>query len=312
MVINLAKFWKATDMTKNTFAAELLDAAMFAAERHSTQRRKDAAASPYINHPLALARLLASVGQVEDVDVLRAALLHDTVEDTDTSEAELRVRFGDAVADIVMEVTDDKTLPKQRRKELQVEHAPHKSRGAALVKLADKTCNLRDIASSPPANWSMSRRQDYFDWAKQVVDGLPPVNAALHAAFCAAFQERPQTRQEASPTESDGHWLSMPGAWKGSSGFVRVMNSGAIEIELYDFSERAHESLGADVSTIYTVRKDDLPALASSLAIGFGGEPPDVANLPEHLTRLLDVQLLIRWLTEDSGVAFSKYVDFSV
>lgn len=172
-------------------AAQLLDAVMFAAERHRNQRRKDVEASPYINHPIALAHLLATVGRVDDLDVLRAAVLHDTLEDTATSEAELRERFGDAVADIVMEVTDDKSLPKQRRKELQIEHAPHKSRGAALVKLADKTCNLRDIAMAPPADWPIIRRQEYFDWAKRVVDGLPPVSEAMLAAFRAEYQKRP-------------------------------------------------------------------------------------------------------------------------
>lgn len=178
-------------MTKNAVAAELLEAVMFAAERHRNQRRKDAEASPYINHPIALAHLLATVGAVDDLDVLRAAILHDTVEDTETSESELRERFGDAVAGMVMEVTDDKALPKQRRKELQVEHAPHKSPGAALVKLADKTCNLRDIAAAPPADWSLARRQEYFDWAERVVDGLPKVNAPLLAAFQQAYAARP-------------------------------------------------------------------------------------------------------------------------
>lgn len=171
--------------------AELLDAVMFAAERHRDQRRKDAQTSPYINHPIALAHLLATVGAVDDMDVLRAAILHDTVEDTETTEAELRERFGDAVTDIVMEVTDDKALPKQERKALQVEHAPHKSVGATLVKLADKTCNLRDIANTPPATWSVVRCREYFDWARHVVDALPKVNAALLAAFDAAHARRP-------------------------------------------------------------------------------------------------------------------------
>lgn len=182
-------------MTKSAVAAELLEAVMFAAERHRNQRRKDAEASPYINHPIALAHLLATVGEVEDLDVLRAAILHDTVEDTETSEAELRARFGDAVAGLVMEVTDDKALPKPRRKELQVEHAPHKSAGAALVKLADKTCNLQDIAAAPPADWPLARRQEYFDWAKRVVDALPPVSAPMLAAFNAAFARRPQAQR---------------------------------------------------------------------------------------------------------------------
>lgn len=172
-------------------SAKLLDAVMFAADRHRNQRRKDAEASPYINHPIALAHLLATTGLVDDIDVLRAAILHDTIEDTETTYAELLERFGAAVANIVQEVTDDKSLPKPRRKELQVEHAPHKSKGAALVKLADKTCNLRDIAQTPPADWTLSRRQEYFDWAKRVVDGLPPVNPSLKQAFEEAYSHRP-------------------------------------------------------------------------------------------------------------------------
>lgn len=166
---------------------------MFAAERHSNQRRKDAEASPYINHPIALAHLLATVGGVEDLNVLRAAILHDTVEDTETTEVEIRERFGDEVAEMVMEVTDDTSLPKQRRKELQVENAPHKSQGAAMIKLADKTCNLRDIATAPPADWPLLRRQEYFDLARRVVDGLPNVSAPLLAAFDAAYAVRPRT-----------------------------------------------------------------------------------------------------------------------
>lgn len=171
--------------------SRLLDAALFAAERHKDQRRKDKAASPYINHPLTLAKLLSVDGGVSDVEVLMAALLHDTIEDTDTTEEELRGRFGDRVTGIVLEVTDDKSLPKQVRKDLQVEHAPHKSLEAALVKLADKTCNLRDIASAPPADWPLKRRRDYFDWAKSVVDGLPLVNPTLRRLFDEACTARP-------------------------------------------------------------------------------------------------------------------------
>ena len=173
-------------------AAALLDAVMFAADRHRNQRRKDAEASPYINHPIALAHLLATTGGVTDLDVLRAAILHDTIEDTQTTEAELRSRFGDAVAAMVMEVTDDETLPKQRRKELQIEQAPHISNGAALVKLADKTCNLHDVANAPPVGWTLARRQEYFEWAKRVVDRLPPVNDALLRAFADAYAGKPE------------------------------------------------------------------------------------------------------------------------
>ena len=175
----------------NVDVVTLLSAISFAAHKHRDQRRKDNAASPYINHPIALAHLLASTGGVDDIVVLQGAILHDTVEDTETTYEELVERFGRAVADVVAEVTDDKALPKVRRKELQVEHAPHKSREAALVKLVDKTCNLLDVANAPPVDWSLARRQEYFDWAKRVVDGLPPVNVELKAAFDAAFALRP-------------------------------------------------------------------------------------------------------------------------
>jgi guanosine-3',5'-bis(diphosphate) 3'-pyrophosphohydrolase len=174
-----------------TGTTQLLKALEFAAARHRDQRRKDAEASPYINHPIALAALLADTGAVEDPVVLQAAVLHDTIEDTETSYDEILARFGKDVADVVMEVTDDRTLEKAVRKQMQVDHAPHKSREAALVKLADKTCNLRDIASSPPPGWSLERRREYFDWAKRVVDGLPKVNPALEQAFEEAWRARP-------------------------------------------------------------------------------------------------------------------------
>ncbi|OOG58028.1 HD domain-containing protein [Polaromonas sp. C04] len=169
----------------------LLECIAFAAERHRNQRRKDADASPYINHPIALATLLATTGGIEDLVVLQAAVLHDTIEDTKTTYQELLDRFGEAVTRVVAEVTDDKTLPKAKRKELQVEHAPHMSREAALVKLADKTCNLWDMANAPPAGWPLERRREYFAWAKRVVDGLPAVSAELQRAFDAAYDLRP-------------------------------------------------------------------------------------------------------------------------
>ena len=171
--------------------AQLLEAISFAAEKHRNQRRLDHEKSPYINHPIALGVLLVQEGAVEDVEVLQAAILHDTIEDTNTTYEELRVRFGERVANIVAEVTDDKNLPKEVRKQLQVEHAPNKTPEAALVKLADKTCNLRDIAATPPADWSLERRREYFDWAKRVVDNLPRVNEKLYGAFRAAYALRP-------------------------------------------------------------------------------------------------------------------------
>lgn len=164
----------------------VLDAAAFAADKHRRQRRKDAEATPYINHPLALATILASEGGVSDAQVIAAALLHDTVEDTETTPAELEARFGPTVAGIVAEVTDDKSLPKLERKQLQVARAAHKSPGARLVKLADKIANLRDIAASPPADWDAARKADYVRWASEVVAGMRGTNAALEAAFDAA------------------------------------------------------------------------------------------------------------------------------
>ena|SRR5687768_14299272 len=169
----------------------IFDALQFAAHKHRDQRRKDPEASPYINHPIALANILWASGGIHDLDVICAALLHDTVEDTETTEAELVARFGKKVASIVMEVTDDKRLVKTERKQLQIDHAPHLSREAKLVKLADKIANVRDVASSPPANWPLERRREYFDWAKRVVDGLRGVNAKLEALFDEAHRLRP-------------------------------------------------------------------------------------------------------------------------
>jgi len=167
--------------------ARLIDAVAFAAGKHSSQRRKDVDASPYINHPIAVASLLAVEAGVSDLTTLQAAILHDTIEDTETSLEELIERFGVEVADIVMEVTDDKALPKDVRKQLQVAHAHKKSNSAAMVKIADKTCNLRDLANSPPNGWSHQRQREYFQWAKAVVDGLPEVSQGLLDLFGRAY-----------------------------------------------------------------------------------------------------------------------------
>ena len=170
-------------MTDITRMGLLLKAAAFASRKHSTQRRKDDEASPYINHPLALADVLANEGGIDDAETLCAALLHDTIEDTETTADELREQFGAAIAGIVGEVTDDKSLTKARRKELQVERATHASPMAKLVKLADKICNLRDILASPPADWPLERKRAYFEWAARVVAGVRGCNAELERAF---------------------------------------------------------------------------------------------------------------------------------
>ena len=144
-------------------------------------------ASPYINHPIALANVLCNEGGISDENVLCAALLHDTIEDTETTYDELVELFGKAIADFVMEVTDDKSLPKEIRKILQIEHAAQASYEAKLVKLADKISNLRDIASSPPASWDSNRKQEYFDWAKKVVDQLGGTNQVLEEIIDGLF-----------------------------------------------------------------------------------------------------------------------------
>ena len=171
--------------------ALLFRALAFAAHKHRDQRRKDAEASPYINHPIALAEVLAGEGGVADAEVLAAALLHDTIEDTDTSRAELEREFGARIASMVAEVTDDKSLPKADRKRLQIEHAAGLSQGAKLVKLADKICNLRDISASAPVNWSLQRQQEYFDWAKAVIDQVRGSDRKLEKLFDDAYQRRP-------------------------------------------------------------------------------------------------------------------------
>jgi GTP diphosphokinase / guanosine-3',5'-bis(diphosphate) 3'-diphosphatase len=170
---------------------QVLRAAAFAAERHRDQRRKGKYASPYINHPLALANLLAHDCGERDPTLLIAALLHDTVEDTGTTFAEIEQLFGADVAAIVREVTDDKSLPKAERKRLQVEQAAHISRGAQLVKLADKICNLRDLSSAPPSDWTRQRLREYFDWAKAVVDRMRGVHPQLEALFDREYLRKP-------------------------------------------------------------------------------------------------------------------------
>ena len=169
--------------------AALLGALDFAADKHRYQRRKGEDKSPYINHPIEVAAMLAGTGGIDDLAILMAAALHDTIEDTETTAEEIAERFGETVRGYVEEVTDDKSLPKTERKRLQVEHAPHLSNGARLIKLADKTCNVSDMLSRPPAGWDLERRRDYFDWAEAVVAGLEGVNPALEERFRQALEE---------------------------------------------------------------------------------------------------------------------------
>jgi len=169
----------------------ILKALEFSARKHKNQRRKDVEASPYINHPISLANILCNEAHVTDVNVICGALLHDTIEDTETEPEELQDEFGVEIKDIVMDVTDDTSLHRHQRKQAQIDHAPHISREAKLVKLADKISNLRDVSSNPPPSWSLDRRQQYFEWAKKVIDQLQGTDAQLESIFDTAYAQKP-------------------------------------------------------------------------------------------------------------------------
>jgi (p)ppGpp synthase/HD superfamily hydrolase len=167
----------------------VMKAAADAARWHSSQKRKGQAAEPYINHLLEVADLVATATEGREPDAVIAALLHDAVEDQEVTLEQIAAKFGAGVAGIVREVTDDKTLPKAERKRLQVETAARKSREAKLVKLADKTSNLRAIANSPPPDWSAERRQEYVRWAGEVVAQIRGASPWLEQQFDAAARE---------------------------------------------------------------------------------------------------------------------------
>jgi guanosine-3',5'-bis(diphosphate) 3'-pyrophosphohydrolase len=180
----------------------LIDALDYAARQHSDQRRKGTEKAPYINHPIALLRILAVEAGVHDMDVLSAAVLHDVIEDCsgtkqefiDVRREEIGISFGAQVLAIVEAVTDDKSLPKAARKQAQIEHTAHLPREAKLVKLAEKIANVRDIASCPPKNWEPARIEEYFGWAAQVVAAMRGTDAKLEALFDAALDEARQSR----------------------------------------------------------------------------------------------------------------------
>jgi guanosine-3',5'-bis(diphosphate) 3'-pyrophosphohydrolase len=160
-----------------------LKALHYAADMHRYQRRKDDDGSPYINHPIYVAQILSDIGGINDVDVLSAAILHDTVEDTRATFHDIELAFGLRIARIVEEVTDDKSMEKAERKQAQIDHAGHISREGALVKVADKIANVRDIGANPPKGWEPERRRAYLDWAERVVERCRPENPALTDYF---------------------------------------------------------------------------------------------------------------------------------
>jgi len=165
--------------TGATVMSGILKAMNFAAIKHTFQKRKDAAGTPYINHPIGVANILFFEGDIKDLVTIQAAILHDTVEDTDTTFDEITENFGCEVTNVVKEVTDDKTLPYAERKRLQIVTAPHKSDRGKAIKLADKIYNLRDLQRTVPVGWSLERAQQYFSWAQKVTNGCKGVSPKL-------------------------------------------------------------------------------------------------------------------------------------
>lgn len=155
----------------------------FAARAHADQRRKGAKGEPYVNHLTEVADLVGEATDYKDAVLIAAALLHDVIEDFDVTHAELVTEFGAEVADVVRECSDDTSLPRLERKRLQVQHIPHLSTRAKLVKLADKTSNLRAIDRTPPEGWSRDRKAEYVNFGRQIAAGAKGIAPKLDARF---------------------------------------------------------------------------------------------------------------------------------
>jgi GTP diphosphokinase / guanosine-3',5'-bis(diphosphate) 3'-diphosphatase len=169
--------------------ARVLAAADAAAKWHTHQRRKGPSQEPYLNHLLEVASLVAEATKGTDPDLVIAALLHDAIEDQEVPEEIIESKWGRTVVGLVLEVTDDKSLPKSVRKQKQIETSATKSSRAKLIKLADKTSNLRSIAVSAPAEWSVKRKLQYIAWSEQVGAVTRPINSWLESQFDSALEE---------------------------------------------------------------------------------------------------------------------------
>ncbi|MCX6311741.1 MAG: HD domain-containing protein [Bacteroidetes bacterium] len=161
---------------------KVIDAILFAAESHAGQFRKDGI-TPYINHPLEVMHLLIHTGEINDPEILIAAVLHDVVEDTNITIQEITDRFGEKVAKIVLELTDDKSLTKEERKMQQLISAIQLSESAKHIRISDKICNVYDILYAPPGDWGLERRKDYIVWANAVVGKIRGSNEKLEIRF---------------------------------------------------------------------------------------------------------------------------------
>ena len=160
----------------------ILKATEFSALKHQNQKRKDGK-TPYVIHPISVAVILSEVGGIDDEEILSAALLHDTIEDTDTTADEIDKEFGSKIMSIVKELTDSKELSYSERKQFQIDHAPNLSKEATLVKIADKISNVSDLIDEKPANWNDSRCKEYIDWAEAVINNCHKVNTPLEKHF---------------------------------------------------------------------------------------------------------------------------------
>ena len=161
----------------------VLRAAFFSGEKHKDQRRRDASETPYINHPLEVAYILMEEGGVTDATTLAAALLHDTIEDTNTTREELAMVFGREVSDLVVELTDLKTTAPEDKKQKELDQAHRLSEKAKQIKLADKTANIRDLVTMPPSTWDLQRRIAYFDFAAEIAKATSDASPQLMAVF---------------------------------------------------------------------------------------------------------------------------------
>lgn len=167
---------------------ELIDAILYAASSHAGQLRKDCV-TPYINHPIEVMHLLVYTGGIEDHEILMAAVLHDVIEDTSVTAEDIAERFGKNVASVVLELTDDVTLPKEERKRLQLQNAGKLSHAARLIRISDKICNVYDMLYAPPGNWDLKRRKEYIEWANAVVKKIPGTNDGLESHFEELIEE---------------------------------------------------------------------------------------------------------------------------
>jgi predicted nucleotidyltransferase len=249
--------------------ALLLNAVHFAAQKHRYQRRKDEDASPYINHPIEVAEIMARVGEVSDLAILLAGVLHDTVEDTGTTFSELEQAFERDVRLLVEEVTDDKSLAKDVRKRLQIEHAPGLSRRAQQIKIADKICNVHDVTHTPPPKWSLERRREYLQWAEKVVEGCRGSNGKLEQLFEEKLREAwSKLGKPGDPTTEDYKVPIQVGLSAGFSNPNNFFEGVLMNEEIKDLIRKAAQALKeAGALEVY---------LFGSAAKGVLGEESDV------------------------------------